>query len=730
MLNPTLTNDVRPSVPAPGRTVANAAEAWGCEVRLAVSNLEPAIGSDPSHRLQWFWGSLDSSLDLAVPRPEPATTRAAWILVSMWLLARSAGGLPASTTLTDAEQWFLGNAVEPGLASLAAPDAQRKAHSILSKLVLDEYFRDLLPYILDPHGPGTRRSVLRDASTQGARDTKRDSGVFYTPADVAEHMAVAALEALTAEEVPSVLDPACGTGVFLLASLRYLLTKRKMDPARVVAALHGIDISPLSVDLCAFVLTHECLPHFTGIAPGQLWRAIRLNLAVADALQLNGLSNLSHASDRAERAVARQTVQAELLKGVVPTGDAPVPKRGDVGWYLSIADLFPEAADGFACLVANPPYAALGDRPDRLSLGKRFDCLSAVSVTSSTNIYIPFVEMMWKYTRTDHSTAAMVVPLSVAYSSRNEFKGLRRSIRRSGGRWTFAFFDRTPDALFGDDVKQRCAILTRTARGPAKTEFLTGSLQRWTSRTRQNLFSNLRYVPLHTTAIDELIPKLGSPTQVSAYQALRGRTDRAAVLWTSASRAEAEGLPTQTGTIVYTSGVAYNWIVAYRDVQVFKNLDATPSGTPLTKLQFSTARDADLFFSLLMSRLTYWLWRAEGDAFHVPMQFLERIPFSRHSFTNKESEELEEAARQLWRRMQDCPVTSVNAGKRTMSFCPFACVRELDIIDGILLRKLGIDLGFRDELQHFISMNVIVDPEDESRKRLAALTRYQNGGPL
>ena len=52
---------------------------------------------------------------------------------------------------------------------------------------------DLLPYILDPHGPGSRLSVMRDPRTKTARATPRVHGFFYTPADVAEHMVQAAL---------------------------------------------------------------------------------------------------------------------------------------------------------------------------------------------------------------------------------------------------------------------------------------------------------------------------------------------------------------------------------------------------------------------------------------------------------------------------------------------------------------------------------------------------------
>ena len=62
---------------------------------------------------------------------------------------------------------------------------------------------DLLPYVLDPHGPGSRASILKDPKTREARDAKRQKGVFYTPSDVANYMARAVLNDL--EET----EPAC-----------------------------------------------------------------------------------------------------------------------------------------------------------------------------------------------------------------------------------------------------------------------------------------------------------------------------------------------------------------------------------------------------------------------------------------------------------------------------------------------------------------------------------------
>ena len=80
-------------------------------------------------------------------------------------------------------------------------------------------------------------------------DDRRRRGAFFTPPDVAS--------ALVAEVVErgSVLDPACGGGVFLLAAARRLLEVGAADRGSIVRRhLFGADVDPASVDATRRVL--------------------------------------------------------------------------------------------------------------------------------------------------------------------------------------------------------------------------------------------------------------------------------------------------------------------------------------------------------------------------------------------------------------------------------------------------------------------------------------------
>lgn len=82
---------------------------------------------------------------------EPTSQRAAWALVNILLLARMAG---EQGDFVAAERWFHGDHTLPPLAAhVTEPGA---ALSALARVSYDDDLLELLPYVLEVHGPGTR----------------------------------------------------------------------------------------------------------------------------------------------------------------------------------------------------------------------------------------------------------------------------------------------------------------------------------------------------------------------------------------------------------------------------------------------------------------------------------------------------------------------------------------------------------------------------------------------
>lgn len=85
--------------------------------------------------------------------------------------------------------------------------------------------------------------------------SRHDAGAYYTPQALVDHMLDAVLEPALAPVIgpgSAVLDPACGSGHFLLAvAERRMATVGRRDAC---AAVCGVDIDPIAVDLCRAML--------------------------------------------------------------------------------------------------------------------------------------------------------------------------------------------------------------------------------------------------------------------------------------------------------------------------------------------------------------------------------------------------------------------------------------------------------------------------------------------
>ena len=197
-------------VPRRGHVLSTVVEIYGKPIRDAVAALSASLTPTQS-------GELRAALLCPLQGEDPTRSdaeMAAWAIVSMWVVGVAVEALNARASLADAEVWFLASQ-EQGkrLMKSVSAHALHKADKALWSEADPSAYLQLLPYILDPHGPGSRLSVQRDPATRSARKRKRNEGVFYTPTDVAEYMATACL-ATSEEHVPTIFDPTCGTGVF------------------------------------------------------------------------------------------------------------------------------------------------------------------------------------------------------------------------------------------------------------------------------------------------------------------------------------------------------------------------------------------------------------------------------------------------------------------------------------------------------------------------------------
>jgi hypothetical protein len=675
------TRSATTAAPTAGRPFTTEAARWNEGVLHAEELIRAGLANVP----------LSSTLTEPGPCHESgqpyrsARDRAARRLTAAWLSGVLLGKLAPSASLLDAETWFCGRA--PAAARLPL-DCARHAQVVLERLARDESALAMLPYALDPIPHEYRRDVVNKGSDGRSRSTRKASGSFFTPADVVDHIVELALSAADVRHSPiRILDPAAGTGVFLRSGFAALL-RRGFNADDAIGALFGVDVDERCVDMAAFVLLVDY-----GRAGGRVgspaernWWSIRSAFLAADSLS----------------TLSGKPVETTLFH--------ELPHHVD--WLRAPFDV----------IVGNPPYTRIGRRSDLADLQCRYRTLENAS--DSSDVYPAFVELLCGMLAPT-GAGSMVIPMSVGYSTTQQLRRLRLALQEAGGGLRFEFFDRTPDALFGDDVKQRTAVVTR--RADDSYSVVTGPVMRWTSRGRAALFDRIPSVPLGSVDIMSGVPKLGSATQARAYKKLRGNGTTLEASLTTTARV-VPPVDSATDPAVFVAGTAYNWLNVYRSADSITRGVDKPTASPLTALSVASEVEADALFALLSSRVTYWLWRVETDVFHVPAGWIRGIPLSPSFFDDRHKGALAELGRALWANIEEHPVRSINGGKTTVSYCPHAAPLVLDKIDAMIIARYRLPRELGAELTAFVRDLAIAGRHDDTEHGLRrALASWREG---
>jgi hypothetical protein len=725
------------SVPAAGRTIGMSLHSWVEPLAATFSALLHAATTN-SHedalveRYRATFSPLLPVLTSKVSSPELELRLAVSALLCEWLVARLANPTRRGFSFDEAERWFLGEVggAVPGLVLSNTDWIPRDCLAKLEDVSFGCDFVDLLPYILEVFELVDAEGKLPSRTTRRAR--QRAKGVVYTPSDVSDFIVSETLTPWAklgvSNGLPTCVDPACGTGPFLRSALSYLARiKHSADMPlwELVQCLYGMETSHQAIQSCAFVLLTHCLTESRGlpIAPWRVWQVIRGNLAVVDSTLV--APNQQNKGNVKQLRRRRTQLRHDLLSQRAPTASLPlsIPNaqatlRGGsevITKPVSLSYIFPEVGDGFTVVFGNPPYSRLPYDGYQGIRAANFKTAPSVADEVSS-LYPLFVEMIWRFGHPDRSSGGMVLPMSIAYSTVSQIARLRNAIREVPGDWRFAFFDRTPDSLFGDDVKTRNTIVLWHHDGStANTCFWTGPLVRWNSRNRKDLFRELAFVKLGKYPIARVIPKLGSHMERDVYLQLRGRRFTLAPLVRQIPISALE-LGAENPRVVFLSSTGYNWISTFREVPTWQN-EVTSVGVPpsVRAIACPTEDDAAFAFASLSSRLVYWLWRVEGDGFHVTYDFVRRLPFHPSVCSLDDRADLLQLAGQLWSEMQRYPVESTNAGRTRVSYYPYACRSSLDAIDAILIRNLALPADFLPFLRRFVRENILAGRQEELR---------------
>jgi hypothetical protein len=341
-------------------------------------------------------------------------------------------------------------------------------------------------------------------------------------------------------------------------------------------------------------------------------------------------------------------------------------------------------------VLMNPPFAPTGTQATRAEVVENYQTLAAAPNPASVNLAWPFVEIATRAAGTA-GRAGLVLPLSVAYRTDPATTTLR-TVMLGAASWRLRFFDRAPDAVFGDDIKQRICLATfsKSSRGL----LATSRLIRWSSSRRSAVFRpGAATFHTRTQVGSTPFPKIGSDLEEQVLGQLDSVGESLGTSVACAKLTHPSELSAAGSHAVVVAPTAYNWIGAYRDPALARDGRKAAAGKA-NVLVFDAECRADAAYGLIASRVFLWWWRATSDLFHVPLRALRTAPFPLRLADPDALEDLAEAGRAVWDRARKNPIRSINRGVALTAYAPPAGSRELDAVDWAVSRAFRLPPGF------------------------------------
>ena len=287
-----------------------------------------------------------------------------------------------------------------------------------------------------------KRAKLADGAVN-----RKEQGIYYTPTWVVDYIVrVSIAEALKRKgarpEKLRVLDPACGSGTFLLRAFDHLMRARNPTGASVQSQFDP-ETSERLVGLRTSVLTENLF-------------GVDLDARAVEIAQLNLMIRAAESRHRLP------TLERNVRVGNSVIADPMIDARA-----LDWPSAFPEAMreGGFDVVVTNPPYVRIQNLGEKEStyLAQRF------KADWNFDLYTTFVQQSWELLR-EGGIAGFILPNKFLNAKYGE--SLRTFLAENDA--IFKLLDFRDYQVFDDATTYTCLLFLR--RGRRRAHFTFGSL--------------------------------------------------------------------------------------------------------------------------------------------------------------------------------------------------------------------------------------------------------------
>ncbi|GCE12629.1 Eco57I restriction-modification methylase domain-containing protein [Tengunoibacter tsumagoiensis] len=381
----------------------------------------------------------------------------------------------------------------------------------------------------------------------------------------------------------TILDPACGSGAFLVAALHllaplYRTCINRLQEAFTTHELAGAD-QPLpgsDYEIHVWILTHnlygiDIMPDAIELCQFHLY--LHLLACVQSTNDLTALPSLDS-----------QLQVGNVLQTLTPSLPLPL-------WYRSFLPLLDDG--GFQAVIGNPPYVEY--------TGQNFPyTLQDFSTLACSNLYPCMIERGYRLFA-PNGRHGMIVPLA-AFATRNMqpfLEGFKQWFPTS---WV-SFYHFRPAMLFSGQKVASIPTAIFLAKTQGETQRFSTQLHKWSHEHRHLLFARLRYCPVTAPtdpANQHYYPKISHALENTLLQK---------VFQHVCVKHYLSAVANENRMFYRTAGGLY-W-------KVFLNFPWPYSTTSNKVCSFQEAYDRDIFVALFNSSLFWWYYTVTFDTFNL-----------------------------------------------------------------------------------------------------------------
>ncbi len=282
--------------------------------------------------------------------------------------------------------------------------------------------------------------------TDGAVNRK-EQGIYYTPTWVVDYIVRTAMEEVLKRkgarpERLRLLDPACGSGAFLLRAFDHFMRARNPTGASIQARFDPETAGPL-LALRTSVLTQNLF-------------GVDLDSRAVEIAQLNLMIRAAESRHRLP------TLERNVRVGNSVVSDPTLDSRA-LDWTKAFPA--PTEEGGFDVIVTNPPYVRIQNLPQ----GQRDYFAARFKADWNYDIYTVFVQQAWELLR-EGGVAGFILPNK--FLNANYGQSLRTFLAERGA--ILKLMDFRDYQVFEDATTYTCLLFLR--KGTPRRRFTFGSL--------------------------------------------------------------------------------------------------------------------------------------------------------------------------------------------------------------------------------------------------------------